>query len=308
MKHASSRSSVIFLVFWFTFLPLKAKIVGVEQGWSNVDEPAEEIFAPIAVLSELATNPGMLGFNEAQGVITTVTHEFDGGFIPIGSLVDNHMIFLNSGTNLFHWHRDVKWTFDGVIIGVMSDEWGELEHASTFELGNLMTDYPETSFRYRGLEPNDSYSFTCNPKELVVSMQDLGRGDWIWVVTVPPAALDVQIVFKPGGNPNSINCRNNKAVIPLAILTTADFDSLTVDHTTVLFEGAEETHIDKKTGLPRRHEEDVDGDGDMDLVFHFRSGDTALTCESVAGTLTGQLWDETEFTGSAELSVVPARE
>jgi hypothetical protein len=172
-----------------------------------------------------------------------------------------------------------------------------------------VTEYPDATlpFPYRGLERNDGYSFTANPNELLVSMQDQGyeSGDWIRVVTVPPAALEVEIVIKPGGNPNSISCKNTNGVIPLAILTTADFDALTVDHTTVFFEGAEEIHIDKKSGLPRRHEEDADGDGDMDLVFHFRLGETALTCDSVEGVLTGQLWGGTKITGSAEVSRVP---
>jgi hypothetical protein len=310
MKQTLSRFSAILVVLWLAFPPLGAKILSVEQGWSNTDTAPEVISAPIAVLSEMVTNHGMQGFDEAQGVITTVAYKFDGGFIPAGSLVDSHMIFLNSPDN-WRSHQNVKWTFDGVIIGVMSDE-GIMEHASTSELGNLLTEYPNPTlpFPYRGLERNDGYAFTGNPKELVVSMQDQGyeSGDWIRVVTVPPAALEVEIVIKPGGNPNSINCKNHNGVIPIAILTTADFDALTVDHTNVWFEGAEETHIDKKSGLPRRHEEDVDRDGDLDLVFHFRLGDTALTCESVEGTLTGLLWDKTEFTGSAELSVVPARE
>ena len=89
--------SVMLLVL---FLPLHAEIVGVEQGWSNVGEPAEVIPAPFAVVSEELTSPGMRGFNEAQSVVTTMDHEFDGGFIPAGSLVDSHMIFLNSGVFL----------------------------------------------------------------------------------------------------------------------------------------------------------------------------------------------------------------
>ena len=43
--------------------------------------------------------------------------------------------------------------------------------------------------------------------------------------------------------------------------------------------------------MARRHEEDVDGDGDTDLVLHFRLGDTDLTCDSTEGTLTGQTFD-----------------
>jgi hypothetical protein len=97
--------------------------------------------------------------------------------------------------------------------------------------------------------------------------------------------LWVDIDIKAGSDPNSINCTNDRGVIPVAILTTADFDATAVDHTTVMFEGAAETHVDKKTGLPRRHEEDVDSDGDRDLVFHFRYGNTGFDCSSTEGVL-----------------------
>ena len=98
----------------------------------------------------------------------------------------------------------------------------------------------------------------------------------------------VLIDIKPGSDPNSINCNNAKEVITVAILSTASFNALDVDHTTVRFEGAsEKIHFDKKALVPRRHEEDVNGDGDTDLVFHFRRGDTYLTCASTAGTLSG---------------------
>jgi hypothetical protein len=307
MKQILPVVSAVMIVYWLSLFPVEAEIVDVQGGWSNVRVFPSIIDAPPAVLDNDVMNQGMQGFNEAQDVITSVDHAHDGGFIPAGSLVDSHMIFLNSEHN-YRWFRDVKWVFDGVIIGVMSDNWGRLEHASTFELGNPSTIYPAAPFQYRGLERNDGYSFTSNPNELIVTMQDQGFGDWIRVVTAPTPVddLEVEIQIKPGGNPNSINCKYLKGVVPVAILTTADFDALTVNHASVLFEGARETHMDKKTGSPRRHETDVDGDGDTDLLFHFRLGETGLTCESVEGILTGELWDGIRFTGRAEVSMVPA--
>ena len=114
----------------------------------------------------------------------------------------------------------------------------------------------------------------------------------------------LSIDIKPGSDPNSINCRNAKQVIAVAILTTDTFDATTVDHTTVSFEGATETHVDKKTGEPKRHEEDVDGDGDMDLVFHFRLGSTDLTCKSTAGTLLGDTFEGQGITGTDSVRMV----
>ncbi len=45
-------------------------------------------------------------------------------------------------------------------------------------------------------------------------------------------------------------------------------------------------------------------DGDTDLVFHFRLGDTTLTCGSTEGTLTGEAFDGTSFEGTDSVNMV----
>lgn len=115
---------------------------------------------------------------------------------------------------------------------------------------------------------------------------------------------EITIDIKPGSDSNPVNCHNEHGVIPVAILSTDTFDATTVDHTTVRFEGASETHIDKKTGEPRRHEEDVDGDGDIDLMFHFRQEDTNLNCNSIEGTLSGQTFAGLAVTGTDTIRMI----
>lgn len=134
---------------------------------------------------------------------------------------------------------------------------------------------------------------------------DITHG-WIYEfeVYLEPLVIDVTIDIKPGSDPNSINCKNTKGVIPVAILTTDDFDATTVDHTTVAFgpSGATEIHTNR-SGVAR-HEEDVDGDGDTDLVFHFRFGDTGLACVDTEATLTGSTSDGTEIVGTDAIRIV----
>jgi beta-glucanase (GH16 family) len=83
-------------------------------------------------------------------------------------------------------------------------------------------------------------------------------------------------------------CQKGNGVIPVAILTTDSFNALTVDHNTVRFGDAAETHRNKKTGQAIRHETDVDRDGDRDLLFHFRVKETGYNCKSTDLLLTGE--------------------
>lgn len=86
-------------------------------------------------------------------------------------------------------------------------------------------------------------------------------------------------------------CNNGNGVVTVAILTTDNFDALTVDHNTVRFGDAAETHRVKKTGEARRHVSDFDRDGDKDLVFHFRAKETGYDCSTTDFLLTGETFD-----------------
>jgi len=176
-----------------------AAITGVVGPNSSAGVAPAIIGAPAHLLDDVVFNQGMQGFDEAQGVITTAAHGIDGGGnIAVGTRVDSHMIFLNSRDTSRLGHVSVDWTFDGTIIGVMSDSGGTLEAASTFELGNPGTNYtvpfsgsgPAAPFGARGLEsnngtgagPNDGY-LILNPNTIRVSMLVTEPGDWMRVVT-----------------------------------------------------------------------------------------------------------------------------
>lgn len=119
---------------------------------------------------------------------------------------------------------------------------------------------------------------------------------------VPTSVLGVlgpfPIDIKPGGLPNSINPKS-KGVIPVAILTTDAFDATTVDPLSVAFgpNRAMEAHR-------RGHIEDVDGDGDLDLLLHFRTQETGIQCGFTSAFLTGETFDGQVIEGSDSIKTV----
>lgn len=105
-------------------------------------------------------------------------------------------------------------------------------------------------------------------------------------------ARHVDIDIKPGSDPNGVNPKS-KGVIPVAILTSADFDATDVDPSTVTFGPNNATMVHKKA-----HIEDVDADGDLDLLLHFRIQDTGIACGDTEAELNGQTYGGLYITGS----------
>ncbi len=109
---------------------------------------------------------------------------------------------------------------------------------------------------------------------------------------------EIAIDIKPGSYPNSINL-DSKGVVPVAILGDTDFDVADVAADSVKFAGASPV---------RWSLEDVDNDGDMDLIFHFKTQELSeLDESSTEATLTGQTNDAGEIQGSDTVKIVPSK-
>lgn len=101
-----------------------------------------------------------------------------------------------------------------------------------------------------------------------------------------------------------VNVRGANGVIPVAVFSTSvtggdqgDFDASAIEVATVMFGpgNAAPTHDG--------HFADLDGDGDIDALFHFRVGASGITCGDSEAGLTGQLQGGQRFRGTDEIRV-----
>jgi hypothetical protein len=86
-------------------------------------------------------------------------------------------------------------------------------------------------------------------------------------------------------------------VVPVVVMTTQGFDASIVAPYSVVFAGASPV---------RWRLVDVDRDGDMDMLFHFRTQELFdLNGDSLEATLTGETSDGTAFKGTDSVNIVP---
>jgi hypothetical protein len=118
------------------------------------------------------------------------------------------------------------------------------------------------------------------------------------LVTEFGQAQEVAIDIKPGSDPNAINPRS-RGVIQVAVLTTDTFDATIVDPQSVQFgpDGAGIVHTSA-------HIEDIDGDGDLDLLAHFRVRETGIVCGDTEASLSGATFGGTPIEGSDSIITV----
>jgi hypothetical protein len=129
--------------------------------------------------------------------------------------------------------------------------------------------------------PEGSFGGADLPGQLNSSLAHwLTQGNWlVKESTEPPDCVGIDI--KPGSEPNSINSKS-QGVIPVAILTTDTFDASTVDPSLVLFGATGSEAAPVQSAL-----EDVDGDGDIDMILHFKTQETGIQSGDISASLTG---------------------
>jgi N-acetylneuraminic acid mutarotase len=107
----------------------------------------------------------------------------------------------------------------------------------------------------------------------------------------------VPVDIRPGSSENPVNLNS---AVTVAILTEADFDATRVDPLSVRF-----GRLDAAERHARGHWEDVDEDGDVDLVLHFDAQQAGLRPEDTVACLEGTQTDDRRFYGCDAVRVVP---
>jgi hypothetical protein len=154
------------------------------------------------------------------------------------------------------------------------------------EPGTIEVTYPGrgiTRGEKRYVEPG-IYTVT-----ICVTDDDNGTGcDTLEVEVVP---FLVMIDIKPGSFPNSINL-DRRGVIPVGILSEADFDATDIIPQTACFGDAEDA-LQRDCTMEKKkiHTEDANGDGLTDAVLHFATSETGIDFGETEACITAELTD-----------------
>ena len=122
-------------------------------------------------------------------------------------------------------------------------------------------------------------------------------------LTVTPATTPIEIDIKPDSDINSLNV-GSSGVIPVAILSTPDFDALNVDPTSVSLAGASVKLVGKSDKY-LCHQEDVNLDGMMDLVCQVYTAQFMVDEGETTAILEAETFDGAKLRGEDYIRIVP---
>jgi len=140
----------------------------------------------------------------------------------------------------------------------------------------------------------------------VTGLNSESNGSYTLIISgiTAPAVQQINIEIKPGSGEFAPVNPKAKGSIPVALLSSAQFNALEVDYPSLRF-GATGNEISwvrcDKDGT------DVDGDGRLDLVCHFDNQAAGFASGDLSGIVRGKTADGRPFEGRGLLKVVPGK-
>lgn len=122
-------------------------------------------------------------------------------------------------------------------------------------------------------------------------------------VTPPPSVQYITIDIRPGTDGKAPINLKSKGNIPVALLSSKDFNAVKADRASIKFGPP------NRSGTPGRcanEGEDVDGDGYADLVCHFDTQASGFNADDEEGIVKGTI-EGREFQGRGYLKMLPKR-
>jgi hypothetical protein len=244
---------------------------------------------------QIFTGSNQTGFHDGYSVYENrapgpqvITLDYS-SLIPAGSQIDTFTLGIGADDFQFPvWRQPFSASINGTVNAALKST-----------LNSLVQTGPVVQFFSIGLDP----ASLDESNVLTLTIDNVGDGGDGWAVDfltvgVQTTSLLIEVDIKPGTFPNSINPRG-KGVIPVAILTTDTFDATTVDPTTVRFGPTGTEAAPVQSAL-----EDVDGDGDTDMILHFKTQDTGIVCGDTSASLTGETFGGQAIEGTDFIKTV----
>ncbi|HSC95494.1 MAG TPA: DVUA0089 family protein [Burkholderiales bacterium] len=187
-----------------------------------------------------------------------------------------------------------------------NDDGGTLDTGSTHPFDSRITNFrlPATGTYTVGVSSYPRY-LSDGGVYTSTALGTNANGDYTLVISgVTVAVQHINVEIKPGsGEVAPVNPRS-RGKIPVALLSSGEFNALDVDVASLTF-GA--TGDERSLSRCGRAGEDVNGDGLPDLVCHFENQLAQFTPGDLEGIVKGTTADGRQFEGRGLLKVVPVK-
>ena len=260
-----------------------------------------EITAALGALSGTRVDDfDFYSFDGKQGDVVTI--DIDGGMKPAGSTswsVDTYVAIFGPGPSYLKLRENDDVPSNGPI-DPGSDGAGLLGARDA-----LITNFtlPATGRYTVGVSSFPRY-FTDGGVPTSHALGSQSNGSYTLTISgISPALQQISIDIKPGSRAEVPLVRDTRGVIPVALLSSPEFDALQVDQSSLTFgvTGAETSFV---RCLKRGY--DVDGDGRMDLVCLFDNQTSNFEPVDLEGVVKGMNAGRS-FEGRGRLKVVPEK-